>query len=253
MAESEEMRRETSAMAAEDEASTRWRVAAAAEETAKQSRREITAMPKEDAEPASRPAHEPAAGEGGRQVSPEATAGDGSCGGAPRDDAPGDDGDGGDEADGDVDGEHSEDDEMCNGTERSSSSEPDDGSSSEGSSSESEGPGDGDESGLLKEDQLRGPVTEGVRKSADDAASLPKGVDAGEAGDAAVVADTPGISGPRTEDVPVGEDGNNDVQSGGEDDGVDDFSDVSDDSDLFHAEAKDVGHRALTRTKTWPS
>ena len=37
VAEAEEIRREMAAMAAEDEASTRWRVAAAAEETAKQS------------------------------------------------------------------------------------------------------------------------------------------------------------------------------------------------------------------------
>ena len=41
----------------------------------------------------------------------------------------------------------------------------------------------------------------------------------------------------------MGEDGDDDIQGGGGDDGVDDFSDASDDadSDLFHAEAKDVG------------
>ena len=38
----------------------------------------------------------------------------------------------------------------------------------------------------------------------------------------------------------MGGDGGDDIQSGGEDDGVDDFSDVSDDSDLFHVEAKVV-------------
>ena len=36
-------------------------------------------------------------------------------------------------------------------------------------------------------------------------------------------------------------DGDDDIQGGEEDDGVDDFSDISDDSDLFHVEAKDVG------------
>ena len=39
----------------------------------------------------------------------------------------------------------------------------------------------------------------------------------------------------------MGEDGDDDIQGGEEDDGVDDFSDVSDDSDLFHVEARNVG------------
>ena len=36
-------------------------------------------------------------------------------------------------------------------------------------------------------------------------------------------------------------DGDGDIHGDEEDDGVDDFSDISDDSDLFHVEAKDVG------------
>ena len=39
----------------------------------------------------------------------------------------------------------------------------------------------------------------------------------------------------------MGKDGDDDIQGDEEDDGVDDFSDISDDSDLFHVEAKDVG------------
>ena len=39
----------------------------------------------------------------------------------------------------------------------------------------------------------------------------------------------------------MGQDGGDDIQGSGNDDGVDDFSDVSDDSDLCHVEAKDVG------------
>ena len=36
----------------------------------------------------------------------------------------------------------------------------------------------------------------------------------------------------------MGKNGDDDIQGGEEDDGVDDFSDISDDSDLFHVEAK---------------
>ncbi|CAK0889657.1 unnamed protein product [Prorocentrum cordatum] len=111
-----------------------------------------------------------------------------------------------------------------------------------GSSSEVEGSGDGDESGFMQDGQLRRPATEGARQSDGDAASLPQGAeDAGEAGDAPVVASAPVTSGSRAEVARMGEGGDCDLHGGEEDNGVDDFSDVCDDSDLFHTEAEDVG------------
>ena len=132
-------------------------------------------------------------------------------------------------------------DEMLYSTEGSSSSESEDESSSEGSSSEGEGSGDGDDSGFMQDGQLQGPVTESVGHLGADAVAQPQEAESvAEPGDAPAVADDPGTTGPLTEDVPMGKENDDDIQVGEEDDGVDDFSDISDDSDLFHVEAKDA-------------
>eukprot|EP00959_Pyramimonas_sp_CCMP1952_P115110 2406534-Pyramimonas_sp.AAC.1 len=57
-----------------------------------------------------------------------------------------------------------------------------------------------DESGIVKDSQLRGPVTEGAEQSGGGAVSLPKKAESvALPGDAPVVADDPMTSGPRAE------------------------------------------------------
>ncbi|CAK0869717.1 unnamed protein product, partial [Prorocentrum cordatum] len=57
-----------------------------------------------------------------------------------------------------------------------------------------------------------------------------EGEDSGDGGESGIA-----------KDVHMGKHGDDDIQGGEEEEGVDDFSDVSDDSDLFHIEAMDVG------------
>ena len=65
-------------------------------------------------------------------------------------------------------------DEMLYSTERSSSSQSEDESSSSHSTSESEDSGDDDESGIVKDSQLQGPVTESVGHLGADAVAQPQ-------------------------------------------------------------------------------